>query len=468
MRKTIKIIILSLFILSCKTQYSTSFDGIEAERFNNKKTNSQSLKSDFKIATGEISKEFVLNKSNLLLLNGMIAVTDGYFSLSIVNTNGDEWLITNKQDQTIEFRNEIVELPNKGNYKINISLINASGYYDFKWKEASDNLKNSNQNYSRKLIEKNMFDKVRNIKDSIKVGNMIIQNAFKYQILAHQNSKFDSLMILKKVYLPNKYTFDNCLGLIFGEENGKKFKPNGFFKWNKKLLHSHKELIASKLAVLDTVNINELFKNHLNAVQELTGQKGNGNWIIYFGPKDFQIFGGCDRNSMILDMFGDAWNSKSINDLFAHEIEHLIFEPIAEKDTYGNSGLGITLDEGLAVYFTYIYLKQDANQALYGNNTKILFDKEKEIFKKLEPFLYKTEEEGCPIYRHCGRSNMCEPIIKDIPENIQDELCYFLGFRIIQKYVEKHGKNSWKDLYTIPFKEFYENSGYKEYIELKQ
>ena len=152
MRKTIKILILSLFILSCKTQYNTSFDGIEAERFSNKKANSQSLKSDFKIATGKISKEFVLNKSNLLLLNGMIAVTNGYFSLSIVNDNGDEWVITNEQDQTIEFNNEIVELPNKGNYKINISLTNASGYYDFKWKEASDNLKNSNQNYRRKLI----------------------------------------------------------------------------------------------------------------------------------------------------------------------------------------------------------------------------------------------------------------------------------------------------------------------------
>mgnify|MGYP001190874301 CR=1 FL=1 len=42
-------------------------------------------------------------------------------------------------------------------------------------------------------------------------------------------------------------------------------------------------------------------------------------------------------------MFGDAWNSKSINDLFAHEIEYLIFEPIAEKDPYGNSGLAIAV-----------------------------------------------------------------------------------------------------------------------------
>lgn len=101
-------------------------------------------------------------------------------------------------------------------------------------------------------------------------------------------------------------------------------------------------------------------------------------------------------------------------------------------------------------------------------DTGILIEREKEIFTKLEPYLFRTSAEGCPIFRHCGRNNECEPIIKHIPENIQDELCYFLGFRIIQKYVENNGKDSWKDLYKIPLKEFYNNSGYKEYIHLKK
>lgn len=324
------------------------------------------------------------------------------------------------------------------------------------------------KNQTKEVKEKTIFDIVNTISDSIVVGDMVINNAFKYQILAHKNSSFDSITILNKVYLPNKNTFDNCLAMIFGDENGMKFKPNGIYEWNKKLISDYKELIEAKLSVLDSVDINQLFINHLTAVQKITGQKGKGKWMLYFGPKDFQIFGGCDKNSMILDMFGENWNTKAINDLFAHEIEHLIFEPIIQNDPNGNTGLGITLDEGLAVYFTYIYLNQDLKEALYGEQNKMLFEREKEIFNALEPYLFKTEKEGCPIYRHCGRSSDCEPIIKDIPENLQDELCYFLGFRIIENYVKENGKDSWKDIYKIPLKEFYEKSGYKKYIQSKK
>lgn len=317
---------------------------------------------------------------------------------------------------------------------------------------------------SKKNQYSDLIDKVKNIDDSINVGQMTIHNAFKNQILAHRFGKFDSLAILNKVYKPNKYAFDNCLSQIFGEENGLKFKPNGIYSWNRNLLKDHEALIKQKLTVLDSVNINQLFTKHLKALQEITGQKGKGKWMVYFGPKDFQIFGGCDNNSMILDMFGSEWNSKSIDKVFAHELEHLLFNPALEKDPNGQKGLGITLDEGLAVYFTSLYLNQSLEEALYGDDTKILFSREKEIFEKLEPYFYKTNEEGCPIFRHCGRNSECKPVIENLPKEVENELCYFLGYRIIQKYAEKNGKDSWKDIYTIPLKDFLEKSGYKEFI----
>ncbi|TPE42484.1 hypothetical protein [Pontibacter mangrovi] len=321
------------------------------------------------------------------------------------------------------------------------------------------------QNGSKETKEKAIFESVSAVSDSVVVGDMVIHNTFKHQILAHKDSGFDSLTILNKVYLPNKNTFDNCLGMIFGDENAIKFRPKGLYEWNRKLIRDNKAMIESKLAVLDSVDVNQLFRNHLTAVQEITGQKGKGKWMIYFGPKDFQISGGCDKSTMVLDMFGDAWSTTAINGLFAHEIEHLVFEPTLQDDQHGHTGLGITLDEGLAVYYTYKYLHQDVSEALYGEQNKVLFEREKEIFNALEPYLLKTEEEGCPIYRHCGRSGECEPILQNIPENIEDELCYFLGFRIIESYVKQHGEGSWKDIYRIPLIEFYENSGYKEYIQ---
>ncbi|PTB95562.1 hypothetical protein C9994_11130 [Marivirga lumbricoides] len=312
-----------------------------------------------------------------------------------------------------------------------------------------------------------IITKVQKIEDSITVGKMTIHNAFKHQILAHQTDLFDTLRILNRVYRPNKQVFDECLSHIFGEENGKKFKPSGLYEWNKNLLPGNKELIEEKLSVLDSVDLNTLFTSHLKAIQKITEQEGEGKWIVYFGPNGFQIFGGCSNNSMILDMFGEQWNAESINKVFAHELEHLIFGPVLENDSNGETGLGITLDEGLAVYFTSIYLDQTEKEALYGDNTEILLAREREIFEKLEPYFFKTNEEGCPIFRHCGRNNECEPVVENLPEEIENELCYFLGYRIIEKYVEKNGENSWKDIYNIPLKDFYEKSGYKKYINSK-
>lgn len=312
-----------------------------------------------------------------------------------------------------------------------------------------------------------LFEKVQTIEDSISVGDITIHNAFKHQILAHSGNQFDSLTILKKVYEPNQYAFDNCLGMIFGDENGKKFNPNGIYEWNRDLLKNYDSLIFIKLSVIDSLNINELFTNHLTAVQKITGQKGKGKWVVYFGPMGFQIFGGCDNNSMVLDMFGENWNVKDIDGVFAHEIEHLIYGPILENDENSDTGLGMTMDEGLAQFFTYKYLDQTMDEAFFGEQTKLIISREKEIFKKLEPYFYKTSEEGCPIFRHCGRTNNCELIIEGLPNEMAENICYFLGFRIIQKYEENNGAGSWKDIYSMSINEFYLKSGYKEFIASK-
>lgn len=311
-----------------------------------------------------------------------------------------------------------------------------------------------------------VFNKVSKIQDSIQVGDMLIRNAFKYQVLAHQGKTFDSLMIKEKVYKPNRYVFDNCLAMIFGDENSKKFGVPGMYKWNRNLLKEQDSIVKLRLAVLDSVNINTLFTHHLNAVQKLTGQKGKGSWLVYFGPENFQIFGGCDNNAMMLDMMGYNWNTKDINEVFAHELEHLIFNPVLEHDIDGQNGLGMVLDEGLAVYFTSVYLHQSEEQALQGEYTSMLKANEKLIFSTLSPYFFKGENQNCPLAVHTGRSNECDPVVNiaGLPESASRELGYFLGFRIIQQYVLKHGKDSWQDIYKIPLKEFYENSGYSEFV----
>lgn len=309
-----------------------------------------------------------------------------------------------------------------------------------------------------------IFEKVRNLRDSISVGEMTIRNAFKYQILAHEGGTFDPDVVMNKVYKPNKLAFDDCLSQIFGDDNREKFTMLGIVDWSSKLMIERGAEIRQKLAVLDSVDINLLFNKHLLSLQSITGQNGAGDWMVYFGPQGFEIFGGCNSQTMVLDIMGEAWNVKTIEELFAHEMEHLVFNPLLENDPDGAHGLGITLDEGLAVYYTSVYLSQSAEDALFGTETKNVLDREKEIFEKLSPFLFSDSSDGCPIFRHCGRDYSCDRVLTGFSDRVADELCYFMGFRIIQKYVERNGQDSWKDIYKMPLREFYQKSGYAQFI----
>jgi len=76
------------------------------------------------------------------------------------------------------------------------------------------------ENNNRRLT---YIEKLEKLPDSIRVDKIVIKNLFKSQILAHKGGKYDSLMVLEKVYKPHQVLWDNCYATIFGEENTPKF-----------------------------------------------------------------------------------------------------------------------------------------------------------------------------------------------------------------------------------------------------
>jgi hypothetical protein len=59
--------------------------------------------------------------------------------------------------------------------------------------------------------------RIAKLSDSIKVGDLVIYNAFKRQVLAHGRGSYDSLLILNKVYKPHPELWNKCLSQIFGK-----------------------------------------------------------------------------------------------------------------------------------------------------------------------------------------------------------------------------------------------------------
>jgi len=94
------------------------------------------------------------------------------------------------------------------------------------------------------------YKKIEQISDSIQIENVNVKNLFKYQILAHQSSVFDSTMIDKNVYKPHQKFWSSCYSVIFGEENGKKFNNMvGMRPWNRTLLTENRQDLIRKTKI---------------------------------------------------------------------------------------------------------------------------------------------------------------------------------------------------------------------------
>lgn len=306
------------------------------------------------------------------------------------------------------------------------------------------------------------YNEIEKISDSVKIKNITIHNLFKSQILAHRSDKFDSLTIIKKVYYPHKKLWDSCYAQIFGGENASHFNTEkGMIKWNKILFDKNKNDYINKTKILSTLNLNRLIRKNLRKFNRLVPYQPNAKISILFTPITGIGFGGCNTQQFALEL-----NNKSLDLNYTlqkglpHELNHLVYEKFRNTDTEKNSALNQTIDEGFACYFTYIFFdKKISEYEAVENMSKEDWDwfikNEKEIFTKTK--LYFSDSSGNnPLLR-----NDKHKIFPDAPKSLN----YWLGFRIVSKYVDKYGKNSWKNIYQLTAKEVLEKSDYEHYIE---
>lgn len=306
------------------------------------------------------------------------------------------------------------------------------------------------------------YKKLEQISDSIKIENIVIHNLFKHQLLAHQNNRYDSARIVKNVYFPHKKLWDSCYGVIFGDENGKLFNnPGGMIKWNKTLYESNRKQWEDKANILLGINIKKVFKENLSKFSKLVPYQPKAKISLIFTPLTGISFGGCNNEQFALEL-----NNNDVNIPYAlekglpHELNHMVYEHFRRNDANGDSALSQTIDEGFACYFTYIFFdrkieKSEAVENMTQPNWNWYIKNEKEIFTKLKPYFSDTSGNN-PLLR-----NDRLKLFPDAPKSMN----YWLGFRIIEKYVEKHGPASWKDIYHLTAKEVLEKSGYEQYIQ---
>lgn len=320
------------------------------------------------------------------------------------------------------------------------------------------NLKSQSSHSEKQSIDQ----RLEKLPDSIKVGEITILNLFKNQILAHKNSKYDSLAIVKKVYEPHKQLWNNCYGMIFGDENASKFNnPKGMIEWNKNLYPDNKEFFDNRVSELLKINLEKTLKQNLQKFEKLVPYKPKAKVSILFTPLQGIGFGGCSAEEFAFELNNKEYDvNYTIEKGIPHELNHLIYETFHQNDSNKETALAQTIDEGFACYFTWIFFdkkiaKNEAVENMSGKDWSWYLFNEKKLYQELEKYFYDKSGNN-PLLR-----NEKFKLFTDAPKSLN----YWIGFRIIEKYVEKHGKDSWKDIYKLDSQIVFEKSGYSDYIK---
>ncbi|MCD6543178.1 MAG: hypothetical protein J7K34_01585 [Flavobacteriaceae bacterium] len=304
-------------------------------------------------------------------------------------------------------------------------------------------------------------ERLKSVSDSIKVEDIVIKNLFKSQILAHQGGDFDSLMIIEKVYKPHLKLWNNCYAMIFGEENASKFNTEkGMINWNKTLYPENKTFFDARAKKLLELNLDATIQYNLDQFHKLVPYKVKSTISILFTPITGILFGGCANDQFSIELnYKEQDIEYTIEKGFPHELNHLAYEPFRENDPKKDTALRQIIDEGFACYFTWIFFEKkiskfEAVENMTEKEWNWYLKNENEIFNKLSPF-FEDESGDNPLLR-----NDKYQLFPNAPKT----LYYWLGFRIVQNYVNLHGKNSWRDIYKMNVQEVLEKSDYENYI----
>ncbi len=304
--------------------------------------------------------------------------------------------------------------------------------------------------------ELSLFSKLEKVPDSIKIDDITVYNLFKHQILAHKNNTFDSSLIIEKVFKRQPKIWNDLYGVLFDKEM---FTTNeGMIGWNKKIYHTKKDSIESRVNKLLNIKFDSVLKANLSGLKNLTGRSPkNVKLSIILAPIEGIGFGGMENDAFILDLLDNNFDViNMVQEGIPHEFNHFIYEPTRNEDPNKDTPLRLTIDEGFACFYTYKYFdgkisKPQSVEQMTEEEWQWYLLHEKEIYQKCSSYFYYNGDED-PL-RKLG-SEMESP----------KTLFYWLGFRIVEFYASKHGDDSWKDLYELPVKEVLEKSGYEEYI----
>lgn len=240
-----------------------------------------------------------------------------------------------------------------------------------------------------------------------------------------------NLTLIDSIYKPNSHLWSGYLG-----------NESDFINWVNNTAYKELEKYNLKSKAIDLSKLNKYFFETVNQMEKFTGKTPYGKWYIFFGPK-WTNLGGFADGTMLIDLAHES--NKSLDDIkifFPHEINHQIYSnTIEQKD---NAVLYRILDEGFACYVSYLFHNGKTTIAEELDYTeseyKTCVENEKELIDLLRKNYKSNNEKLSNNFANRGYR---------FSEKFPGAVGYYIGFRIVDEFVKRNGKDSWKKIYKM-------------------
>ena len=282
---------------------------------------------------------------------------------------------------------------------------------------------------------------------SLADGRLRVINLYKLQasiLLRSQNQAPAEIInqLTRDVYTPYSSFWQGYLGdeATFREWAGTKLLASG-------------HPIHSRLSAVLNLDLDGLFTQSSKWVYQVSGKQPRGTWYIVFGPGWTNV-GGLGDTGMVLDFTRQEQNRDAIEFALPHELTHQV-NAARPNDPDQGTVLQRIVSEGLASYAAYVWAagrKTPAQSVSYTSEEwRWAVGHESQLIVAARPYLASKERKDDD--RLAARN---QRLLDGGPAAAG----YFLGFRIIEQYVEERGPNSWTDAIDLPVRKVWETSGY--------
>ncbi|MFT3979542.1 MAG: DUF2268 domain-containing putative Zn-dependent protease [Ferruginibacter sp.] len=212
--------------------------------------------------------------------------------------------------------------------------------------------------------------------------------------------------------------------------------------------------LQQKNELVDGKKLLQQFRQIEKRMIKLTGYRPKGNWYIIYGPA-WTDLGGLGDFAMLIDLSHESNRSNErIVQILPHELTHQIMTNVNKhKDSTAISPI---IGEGFAVWMNQYYWKKYTLAENLGYTQDELEACEKNLPALQKFFLankYSTNKDIINAFR--SRSVHLNP-------KLPGAIGYYIGYKIVEAYVQKHGPRSWKDVFVKSPREIYEESGFGE------